>query len=114
MRPRVCLESACVAVPCLVGGAGIRLTHVAELPRRCAALDRMYLNVVELTVRPALEEQSEHVPQTMLVDPSCSSSVSTSQTEQRYAESLAAKSECIPAKLAAGMGHSPAGSAERA
>lgn len=114
MKPRVCFEGAWLAVPCLVDGAGIQLTHVGELPPRCAVFDRVYLNVDELTARAALREQSEAVLQTMLVDPSCSPSASTSQTEQRCAESLAAKSECIPAKLAAGMSHSRAGSAERA
>lgn len=114
MRPRVCFEGAWLAVPCLVDGAGIQLTHVGELPPRCAVFDRVYLNVDELTAQAALREQSEAVLQTMLVDPSCSSSMSMPQTEELSAGSLAAYRECVPAGLAAGMSRTLAGLAVRA
>ena len=46
---------ACVEVPCLVDGSGVRPTWIGELPPQLAALNRTYLNVCELTVRAALE-----------------------------------------------------------
>ena len=36
-------------------------THVGALPAQCAALNRTFLNVVELTVRAALEGRRDHV-----------------------------------------------------
>ena len=48
-------QDACVEVPCLVDRAGVQPTFVGDLPAQCAALDRTFLNVVELTVRAALD-----------------------------------------------------------
>jgi alpha-galactosidase/6-phospho-beta-glucosidase family protein len=112
MRPRACFEGVWLAVPCLVDSAGIQLTQVGDLTPRCAAFDRVYLNVDGLTAQPALREQSVAALQTMLVDSSCAPSVSTSQTEQFGAESFAASGECIPAELTPGMSHSLAGLAQ--
>ena len=46
---------ACVEVPCVVDRTGVRPTRVGALPPQCAALNRTFLNVVDLTVRAALE-----------------------------------------------------------
>ena len=53
--------NACVEVPCLVDRAGLQPTYVGELPVQCAALDRTFLNVVELTVCAALEGDRRRV-----------------------------------------------------
>ena len=42
---------ACVEVPCVVDRTGVQPTRVGALPAQCAALNRTFLNVVELTVR---------------------------------------------------------------
>ena len=42
---------ACVEVPCVVDRTGVQPTRVGALPPQCAALNRTFLNVVELTVR---------------------------------------------------------------
>jgi len=49
-------DECCVEVPCLVGAGGAKPVHVGALPPQLAALNRTFLNVVELTVRAALEE----------------------------------------------------------
>ncbi len=42
---------ACVEVPCVVDRTGVQPTRIGALPAQCAALNRTFLNVVELTVR---------------------------------------------------------------
>jgi alpha-galactosidase len=66
---------ACVEVPCVVDRTGVRPTRVGALPPQCAALNRTFLNVVELTVQAALEEDRALVHQAALVDPNASASL---------------------------------------
>jgi alpha-galactosidase len=66
---------ACVEVPCLVDRTGVQPTGVGALPAQCAALNRTFLNVVELTVRAALEEDRQLVHQAALLDPNASASL---------------------------------------
>ena len=68
-------DGACVEVPCVVDRTGVRPTRVGALPAQCAALNRTFLNVVELTVRAALEEDRELVHQAALLDPNASASL---------------------------------------
>ena len=56
-------------MPCLVDRAGVHPRAVGDLPPQCAALDRTFLNVAELTVRAALEARRDHVLQAVLLDP---------------------------------------------
>ena len=51
-------DECCVEVPCLVGAGGAKPVPVGALPPQLAALNRTFLNVVELTVRAALEESA--------------------------------------------------------
>jgi alpha-galactosidase len=72
-------DECCVEVPCLVGPAGTKPVHVGALPPQLAALNRTFLNVVELTVRAALEESREHVYQAALLDPNTAATLTTGQ-----------------------------------
>jgi alpha-galactosidase len=72
-------EECCVEVPCLVGPGGTKPVHVGALPPQLAALNRTFLNVVELTVRAALEESREHVYQAALLDPNTAATLTTSE-----------------------------------
>src|SRR5262249_2969324 len=53
-------EDCCVEVPCLVDAAGPHPRAVGALPPQLAALNRTFLNVVELTVRAVLEGDRQH------------------------------------------------------
>jgi alpha-galactosidase len=66
---------ACVEVPCVVDRTGVRPTRVGSLPSQCAALNRTFLNVVELTVRAALERSRERLVQAALLDPNAAASL---------------------------------------
>ena len=62
-------EGSVVEVPCLVDGLGVQPTAVGALPAQCAALNRSYVNVNELAVRAALEEDPRAIRQALMVDP---------------------------------------------
>jgi len=92
-------QDACVEVPCLVDRAGVQPTVVGALPAQCAALDRTFLNVVELAVRGALEGSRDHVLQAVLLDPNASATLSVAQTEALVDDLLAAHAASLPAGL---------------
>ena len=73
-------DECCVEVPCLVDGDGPRPVAVGALPPQLAALNRTFLNVVELTVAAALEESRDHVYQAALLDPNTAATLTTAQT----------------------------------
>ncbi|MFG1814928.1 alpha-glucosidase/alpha-galactosidase [Kribbella sp. NPDC049174] len=60
---------AVVEVPCLVDGSGVQPTVVGALPTQCAALNRSYLNVAELVVKAAVDEDPLAIRQAVMVDP---------------------------------------------
>jgi alpha-galactosidase len=62
-------EGAGVEVPCLLDRAGARPQAVSALPPACAALNRHFLSVVDLTVRAAVEARPELVRRALMVDP---------------------------------------------
>ncbi len=64
-----------VEVPCRVDGSGVHPEAVGDLPPQCAALNRAFLSVVELTVRAAAESRPELVRQAMMTDPNTAASL---------------------------------------
>src|SRR6201994_3656502 len=73
-------DDCCVEVPCLVGSDGPKPVAVGALPPQLAALNRTFLNVVELTVAAALEQSRDHVYQAALLDPNTAATLTTAQT----------------------------------
>jgi len=92
-------QDACVEVPCLVDKAGVQPTVVGDLPAQCAALDRTFLNVVELTVRAALEEDRAHVLHAVMLDPNAGATLSLDQMERMVDELIAGHGDLLPAGL---------------
>ena len=72
-------DNACVEVPTLVDKNGVQPTRIGALPPQCLALNRTFLNVVELTVRAALEERRSLVYQAALLDPNTAATLTTRQ-----------------------------------
>lgn len=70
-------EDACVEVLCVAGKNGVLPTRVGTLPPQTLALNRTFLNVVELTVRAALEERRSLVYQAALLDPNTAATLDT-------------------------------------
>jgi alpha-galactosidase len=65
-----------VEVPCVVDREGPRPLAVDPLPPACAALNRQFLSVVDLTVRAAVEQSPELVRQALMVDPNTAATLS--------------------------------------
>jgi alpha-galactosidase len=89
----------CVEVPCDVGAAGARPRTVGALPPQLAALNRTFLNVVELTVRAALDGSREHVYQAALLDPNAGATLTTTQIVAMCDDLLDAHKALLPPGL---------------
>jgi len=94
-------EGACVEVPCLVDGTGVRPTHVGPLPPQLAALNRTFLNVGELTIRAALDGRPDHVLQAAMLDPNTAATLRVDQIEALVAELTRAHGDSLPPALRA-------------
>jgi alpha-galactosidase len=92
-------QGACVEVPCLVDRAGLQPTVVGALPPQCAALDRTFLNVVELTVRAALDGDPRHILQAVILDPNAAATLSLAQMRDLVDELRAAHGDLLPEPL---------------
>jgi alpha-galactosidase len=92
-------DECCVEVPCLVGAGGAKPVPIGALPPQLAALNRTFLNVVELTVRAALGESRAHVYQAALLDPNTAATLTTSQIVQMCDDLLEAHRDLLPAAL---------------
>ena len=90
---------ACVEVPCLVDGVGVQPTWIGALPPQLAALNRTFLNVVELTVRAALEGRPEYVRQAVMLDPNASATLSLDAIWELCDELTAAHGDALPESL---------------
>jgi alpha-galactosidase len=92
-------DDCCVEVPCAVSAGSAKPCSVGALPPQLAALNRTFLNVVELTVAAALEGSREHVYQAALLDPNTSATLTVGQTVAMVDELLAAHAPLLPAGL---------------
>lgn len=69
-------SSACVEVPCLVDGSGIRPTYIGKLPPQLAAMNMTNINVQLLTVEAAVTKKREHIYHAAMLDPHTASELS--------------------------------------
>jgi alpha-galactosidase len=88
-----------VEVPCRIDASGATPLAVGALPPQCAALNRAFLSVVELTVRAALESRPEHVRHAMLADPNTAASLSEEAIFDLADAMTGAHRELLPAGL---------------
>src|SRR5215472_13769204 len=89
-------DECCVEVPCLVGAGGPKPLPVGALPPQLAALNRTFLNVVELTVRAALEESRDRVYQAALLDPNTAATLTTTQVVAMCDDLFEAHRDLLP------------------
>jgi alpha-galactosidase len=89
----------CVEVPCDLSGGAATPRPVGALPPQLAALNRTFLNVVELTVLAALEGRRDHVYQAALLDPNTAATLTTAQTIAMCDDLLTAHSGLMPPGL---------------
>lgn len=89
-------DDACVEVPVLVNKNGWQPTRIGALPPQCLALNRTFLNVVELTVRAAVEGSRELVYQAALLDPNTAATLSVAQILDMVDDMIEAHGNLIP------------------
>jgi alpha-galactosidase len=94
-------QNACVEVPCLVDRAGVQATAVPEYPPQLAALNRTFLNSVELTVRAVLEERPDFVRHAALLDPNTAATLTLDEIDALCDDLTRAHGELLPEKLRA-------------
>jgi alpha-galactosidase len=92
-------DECCVEVPAFVDADGIHPQHVGALPPQLAALNRTFLNVVELTVKAVLEGDRQHVYQAALLDPNTAATLTTAQTIEMCDELFEAHGDLMPEAL---------------
>ena len=80
-----------------VGAGGAKPVPVGPLPPQLTALNRTFLNVVELTVRTALEESRDHVYQAAPLDPNTAATLGTAETVAMRDELFTAHRDLLPA-----------------
>jgi alpha-galactosidase len=88
-----------VEVPCTLDATGPAPQAVGALPPQCAALNRNFLNVVDLTVRAAVEERPELVRQAMMVDPNTAATLPLDRIWALADDLTAAHRELLPGGL---------------
>ena len=92
-------QGTAVEVPCVVDGNGAAPIAIGELPAQCAALNRTFLSVVDLTVRAAVEQRPEYLRHAMMVDPNTAATLNLGQIWQLADEMVAAHGDRLPAPL---------------
>jgi alpha-galactosidase len=92
-------EECCVEVPATVDADGLHPQAIGALPPQLAALNRTFLNVVELTVKAVLEGNRDHVHQAALLDPNAGASLSVRAIHEMCDELLRAHGDRIPEAL---------------
>jgi alpha-galactosidase len=96
-------DGACVEVPCLVDRTGVRPTPVIHYPAHLAALNRTFLNPVELTVQAVLEERPELVRRAAMLDPHAAATLTLDEIDAVCDELTQAHGDLIPEGLRGGM-----------
>ncbi len=89
-------DGCCVEVPANVDGDGVHPTSVGSLPPQCAALNRTFLNVAEMTVRAALEDSRDRVYQAALLDPNTAATLTVGQIRSMVDELIEAHADLLP------------------
>jgi alpha-galactosidase len=87
----------CVEVPCLTDRRGIHPCHVGTLPSACAALNRLNINVQELTVEACRNLDPEAAVQALLLDPSVNANLTIADTHRMFDEMWEAEGSLLDA-----------------
>ena len=88
-----------VEVPCVVDHLGVRPERVGALPPQCAALNRSFVSVGQLTVAAATENDPRKIRQAAMVDPNTAATLSVDAIWDLCNELVAAHRELLPAEL---------------
>jgi alpha-galactosidase len=88
-----------VEVPTLLDALGAHPMKVGELPPQCAALNRNFLNPVELTVRAAVDGDPRLVRAAAMVDPNTAATLTVDQIWELCDDLTVAHGDLLPESL---------------
>ena len=88
-----------VEVPCLVDELGVQPTYVGALPPQCAALNRGFLNVVDLTVQAAVQGDPRLLRHAAMVDPNTAATLALDDIWSLCNDLVAALGDLLPEPL---------------
>ena len=92
-------EGYAVEVPCVVDHLGVRPERVGALPLQCAAVNRSFVNVGQLTVRAAVTGDPRMIRQAAMVDPNTAATLSVDAIWALCNDMVATHRELLPAAL---------------
>ena len=92
-------QGAVVEVPCTVDANGLTPVAMGALPPQCAAQNRPYLSVAELTVEAARRGDPRLIRQAVLMDPHASSTLLPEQIWDLCNDLVAAHGDLLPPEL---------------
>ncbi|GAA2331652.1 alpha-glucosidase/alpha-galactosidase [Dactylosporangium salmoneum] len=92
-------EDFAVEVPCVVDRLGVRPERVGALPPQCAAVNRGFVSVGELTVRAALDGDPRLVRQAAMVDPNTAATLTVEQIWALCNDLTEAHGDLLPESL---------------
>jgi alpha-galactosidase len=87
---------ACVEVPCLVDGSGIKACHVGRLPVQLAAMNMTHINVHLIAIEAAVTKKKEHVYHAAMLEPHTAAELSLDDTRSMVDELLEAHKQWLP------------------
>jgi alpha-galactosidase len=94
-------QGAPVEAPARLDAPGVIPVPAGELPPQCAALNRSFLDVVDLTVRAAVEGRPEHVRHALMADPNTAATLTVERIWQLADAMVAAHGDLLPPELRA-------------
>lgn len=95
-------DGCCVEVPCLVDRNGVQPTAVPPRPPQLVAMNRTFLNVVELTVRAVLDGDRQQVYRAAMLDPNTAATLTLDGVHEMVDELIAAHGDLIPEAIRRG------------
>jgi alpha-galactosidase len=88
-----------VEVPCLVDELGVHPMYVGALPPQCAALNRAFLGVVDLTVQAAIEGDPRLVRHAAMMDPNTAATLNLDDIWSLCNDLVEAHGDLLPEPL---------------
>lgn len=88
-------SDACVEVPCLVDGTGVRPCAVGELPAQLAAVNRSNIAVQRLAVKGAIEDDLDAARQAIKLDPLTAAVLTLDEIDAMIDELLEANAQYL-------------------
>jgi alpha-galactosidase len=92
-------SGAAVEVPATVDRLGVHPHHVGALPPQLAALNRSFLNVVELVVAAAVESDPRHIRHAAMADPATAAALTVDETWALCDAMVDAHGDALPPAL---------------